>query len=170
MDESIHKFDTPMKGITYRQYLTAIYTGRVELIRELEEILGKNRTHEIIERYYTQGSIESCKKLVEAQENPIETLDDLRNLFQTLKETEFSQNTQTDIFIESEPGTFQFCTKECLWATVFRDLDAGDLGQLILCNGDFATAEVFHPNLRLKRNKTLMQGDDCCDFTYTFGD
>ena len=166
MDEMKHKFDEPVKDLTYRQFLNEVYRGRILLIRELEGILGKKRTHEIIERYYSQRAIESCKELVAGQEKPLETLNDIKDLFKRLKENPFAAQTQTDEFLESESGTFKFCTRECLYADVFKALDAGDLGELMLCNGDFVTAEVFNQHLRLERHKTLMAGDDYCDFTY----
>jgi len=165
--KSDHKFDEEIKGISYRQYLRDAYAGRIELIRELEGILGKNRTHEIIERFYTHKTTESMNGLME-REGPIDSMSELVVLMKKLKANPFSQKTQTDEFPESEPGTFQSCTKECLYAEVFKELDAGDLGLIMLCNGDVATAEIFHPNVRLERTKTLMQGDDCCDFKYVW--
>jgi len=168
MYEQKHKFDEPIEGLTYRQFLTEVYRGRITLIRELEAILGKKRTHDIIERYYTQQAIESCKQLVENQEKPLKTLDAVGEFFKRLKENPFAQMTQTDEFLESEPGKLKFCTKECLYADVFRSLDATDLGEIMLCNGDIATAEVFNPHLRLERHKTLMAGDEYCDFTYNW--
>jgi len=165
---SRHKFDHDIQGISYRQYLKDAYAGLIELIRELEGILGQKRTHEIIEKFYTQNTIEGVKKRVDNLEAPIESIEDFGNLIHKLKETPFSQQCQTDEFIESESGTFQFCTKECLYAETFRSLNAADLGLIILCNNDVISAEVFHPKLRLERTKTLMQGDDCCDFKYVW--
>ena len=170
MDTPKHKFDEPIEGLTYRQFLTEVYRGRITLIRELEGILGKKRTHDIIERYSTQQSIEGCKSLVESQEQSLDSLGDVVALFKQLKEAPFAQKTQTDVYLESEPGKFQFCTEECLYADVFRSLDAGDLGELMLCNGDFPTAEIFNLHIRLERHKTLMAGDDYCDFTYHWED
>lgn len=165
-----HKFDHDIQGISYRQYLRDAYAGRIELIRELEGILGTKRTHEIVEKFYTQNTIDGIKKLVEGLDTSIESIEDFENLVIKLKESPFSQQTQTDELLESEPGTFQFCTRECLYAEVFRSLNAADLGLIMLCNGDVTSAEVFHPKLRLERTKTLMQGDDCCDFKYVWDD
>ncbi|MFW9977906.1 MAG: L-2-amino-thiazoline-4-carboxylic acid hydrolase [Candidatus Thorarchaeota archaeon] len=169
-DDGIHKFDEDIQGISYRQYLRDAYAGRITLIRELEAILGQKRTHEIIEKFYTQNTIDSVKKLVDGLDTSLESIEDFRDLMMKLKEAPFAKQCQTDEFIESEPGTVRFCTKECLYADVFRGMDAADLGLIILCNGDISSAEVFHPKLRLERTKTLMQGDDCCDFKYMWDD
>jgi len=38
------------------------------------------------------------------------------------------------------------------------------------CKPDFAAIKALHPSLRLERTKTLMQGDDCCDFKFIWED
>jgi hypothetical protein len=52
---------------------------------------------------------------------------------------------------------------DCLWVNVFKALNATDVDYIMCCHPDFATAQAAHPNIKLKRTKTLMQGDDCCD-------
>ena len=49
-----------------------------------------------------------------------------------------------------------------MWADIFRSLGAEDIG-LWICEGDGPAAAAFNPAIRLKRTKTLMEGDDCCD-------
>jgi hypothetical protein len=56
----------------------------------------------------------------------------------------------------------------CIFAKVCRDLDVAALGYVMFCATDFPLASVFNPRLRLERTKTLMQGDDCCDFHYVW--
>ncbi len=53
----------------------------------------------------------------------------------------------------------------CLWAEVFRELGAADIG-LWICQGDGPAAAAFNPDIRFKRSQTLMEGDDCCDHVY----
>ena len=57
-------------------------------------------------------------------------------------------------------------TIRCLWADTWREWGAEDIGYLICCGPDFATIPAQHPNLRLERTKTCMQGDNCCDFKF----
>lgn len=56
----------------------------------------------------------------------------------------------------------------CLWAEVFRELDAADIGVWI-CRNDGPTAAAYNPAIRFERTKTLMEGDDCCDHIYFTG-
>jgi hypothetical protein len=55
---------------------------------------------------------------------------------------------------------------ECLYAKTFREADAGDIGYEALCYQDYPWTKQFNPNLKLIREKTLMQGDDCCHFKW----
>jgi len=49
---------------------------------------------------------------------------------------------------------------------VFKEMKATDLGYVLNCQPDFAYAKACHPNVKLKRTKTLMQGDNYCDHTF----
>ena len=55
---------------------------------------------------------------------------------------------------------------ECLYAKTFREADAGDIGYAALCYQDYPWTKQFNPNLKLIREKTLMQGHDCCHFKW----
>lgn len=56
----------------------------------------------------------------------------------------------------------------CLYAKVFRDMNAGDIGYANTCYGDFSSATAYNPKLKLERTKTLMEGHDYCDHRYTW--
>lgn len=49
---------------------------------------------------------------------------------------------------------------------MWQELGAPDIGYLWTCKPDFAMVWAIYPSLRLRRLKTLMQSDDCGDFTY----
>ena len=53
----------------------------------------------------------------------------------------------------------------CLWADVFRSLDAQEFGYWI-CEADGPAAAAFNPRIEFQRTRTLMLGDDCCDHCY----
>lgn len=55
---------------------------------------------------------------------------------------------------------------ECLWAKTFLEAKAGDLGYAAICSGDYAFAKAFNPRIEMVRDKTLMQGMDCCNHRY----
>ena len=52
----------------------------------------------------------------------------------------------------------------CDYAKFMEQIGARDLGELLICNGDFAMADEL--GLRLERTKTCMNGDGSCNFCY----
>ncbi len=170
MTEPKHKFDETIESITYREYLMGIYRPLVNFIRNLEETLGKERTHEIVAEYNIQRCIANQKKRMKSLDEPIESIDDVKAWFKKSSENKANQMMQSKKDVESAHGSYCFDVTECLWATVFRELDAEDLGLIIECDTDFAFATAMHENLKLERTETLMQGDSCCDFSFQWNE
>ncbi|MFX0022645.1 MAG: L-2-amino-thiazoline-4-carboxylic acid hydrolase [Candidatus Hermodarchaeota archaeon] len=55
--------------------------------------------------------------------------------------------------------------KKCEWAEALKKFDS-ELCYAMLCYSDFQGAQNLNPNFILTRTKTLMMGDDYCDFCY----
>ena len=67
--------------------------------------------------------------------------------------------------LEDTPTRQAYRFTRCMWADVFRSLGAEDIG-IWICEGDGPAASAFNPEIRFRRTKTLMGGDDCCDHVY----
>ena len=65
--------------------------------------------------------------------------------------------------VEDGETAFEVRVTDCLWASTFRAADAADLGYSWVCHPDFAMAEAFNPEMRLRRDRTLMQGATHCN-------
>ncbi|MGD8441185.1 MAG: L-2-amino-thiazoline-4-carboxylic acid hydrolase [Holophagae bacterium] len=65
--------------------------------------------------------------------------------------------------VEDGETAFEVRITECLWAATFRAADAADLGYSWVCHPDFAMARAFNPEMRLRRDQTLMQGSTHCN-------
>jgi hypothetical protein len=65
--------------------------------------------------------------------------------------------------VEDGETAFEVRVTECLWASTFRAADAADLGYNWVCHPDFAMARAFNPDMRLRRDQTLMQGAPHCN-------
>ena len=96
---------------------------------------------------------------------------ELADLTQNFKSQDpFNINTWTKEIIQDTDTVFEMRVSECLWAKAFREANAADLGFKIICSADYVTAETFNPKIKLIRDKTLMQGHDCCNHKYIFQD
>jgi hypothetical protein len=68
--------------------------------------------------------------------------------------------------IKETPDAFEFNVTGCRYAEFYKELGEPELGFLLSCSGDFASAEGLSPDLELTRTQTIMQGASHCDFRY----
>ena len=73
-------------------------------------------------------------------------------------ETENLQSTETKI---------SFDVTRCKYAEMYKQYGLEKFGNLLSCGRDGALMEGFNPDIKFIRSKTLMEGDNCCDFCYT---
>ncbi|MEG1825374.1 MAG: L-2-amino-thiazoline-4-carboxylic acid hydrolase [Cloacibacillus sp.] len=62
--------------------------------------------------------------------------------------------------------SLSFDVTRCAYAELYQKLGFGDIGALVSCDRDAAFLEGFDDRLELVRAKTIMNGDDRCDFCY----
>jgi hypothetical protein len=68
--------------------------------------------------------------------------------------------------IEQSRDAFAFDVVRCAYAEFYKALGEPELGFLLVCAADFATAEGFGGDVKLTRTQTIMQGASHCDFRY----
>lgn len=68
--------------------------------------------------------------------------------------------------IEQTADAFAFDVTRCAYAEFYKALGEPELGFLLVCTADFATAEGFGPDVKLTRTQTIMQGASHCNFRY----
>ena len=111
-------------------------------------------------------SVNNIKDVISAVEKPIDNFADVKVLLRQWV-ANLNENNMETVEITEETSSKSICyVSECIYADIFSDLDASDLGYLLYCKHDFATTPEIHPNLGLKRTKTLMQKHECCNFEY----
>jgi len=162
-----HKFDEKL-DITYGQYIKDSMEGEVALQRELERVLGKKKAHKITRNWAEKRTVELVKEFLDSSGIEIKNFEDFVNYMDKMWASESTQRTHTCEKISNESESVTYKVTECIWADKMKELSASDLGQLTMCDIDFLTASVYHPKIKLIRKKTLMNGDDCCDFTYVW--
>ena len=164
------KKNTPLKfqeeiELTYEQYFHTRYGGMIQLAGELERVLGREKASEIIGKTCERGTVESTKKLI-AEKGPIESFEDFTALLKEKLGSPFWSHALTCTYPEETTKKIALHVTECLWAKTFREMNSTDLGYIMVCHPDFAMVQAFHPKIKLRRTKTLMQGDNCCDRIY----
>ena len=153
-----HKFDDSLM-MPYRQYFRTMFSRTISMIRAFERAFGKENVDQVLTEWSELSGRSMAPK-------GIEDFDAFKDYWKTTLASENWNKILTCSFPEETSDRLLCEYSECLYASTMKDLNAEDLGYIICCHPDFIMAEVTNPNLRLKRTKTLMQGDNCCDHEY----
>jgi hypothetical protein len=68
--------------------------------------------------------------------------------------------------VQDSDEEFAIIINKCRYADFYRENDSPEIGYAMHCALDFGEAEAFGSGISLKRTKTLMMGDDCCNHCY----
>jgi hypothetical protein len=105
-------------------------------------------------------------ELTREERGPVNSFEDFKAGEKAENASPYFSHTLSLTYPEDTPRKLTLHVTECLWAKVFKEMKATDLGYVLFCHPDFAYAEACHPNIKMRRTKTLMQGNDYCDHTF----
>jgi len=160
--QEVHKF-LQDSGMTFEQAFRFAYAGTLlpflrgfgegmdpdEFLERLREI-GSNRSTQIFSAFASQVPRRDLATFTAPLLDP-----NSRNA-----------SVLTVEVVESSEDVCELRVTECLWAKTFRDAGAADLGLACICFPDYAAIEAFNPEFEMVRDKTLMEGHDCCNHRY----
>jgi hypothetical protein len=157
-----HKF-LEKSEMTYKDIFDFAHNfAFIPYMQRLAEEIGRDKFIEMLK----QAGIEIAT--AQAKEQPQENLKAFIAFFKRLWNEPFWRHILTWEIGEETDSVFEWKVRECLWAKTFREANASDIGYATCCYGDFAYASACNPKLKLIREKTLMQGHDCCHFRYVW--
>jgi hypothetical protein len=162
--QEAHMFDREFtRKLTHRQWVQSINRNFIEFAQAVKQEFGKEQTIELIKKLATEFNLKRGQK--QAQNSKDRSLKTYTRMFADPKRWEPMLKMEV---VEDTETAFELKVAECIWATVFRDAKAADIGYAHVCWGDYAWAEGFNPKIKLIRDKTLMQGDTFCNHRYIF--
>jgi hypothetical protein len=144
-----------MAQLTPFERITLAVQAQIPLVRAMEAALGKARAHELV-----RAALDSSNRAIVAQRGSLLDIPTLAEEFAGFGEGvryEFDTLEKTDTVLRNQ-------VNHCDYAEFMEQIGARDLGQLLICDGDFAMADEL--GLKLDRTKTCMNGDGRCDFCY----
>ena len=151
--------------MTYREvYEIAFKYNFIPYMERLVMYLGREELTKLLKRaateHYTQRGRNWAKR-VEKKE--------FAAYFDFLRKPDRDWlHTCTHEIIEDTDKVLQIKYTECIYADIFREANAQDIGYAAFCHGDFAIFSALDPRIKLIRTKTLMEGDDCCDHRFVW--
>ena len=96
----------------------------------------------------------------ESKDNDIATFVDI--LWNQLCRTEGIKFT-----INEKNGNIKIHCTYCPAVEEYKKLNALDWGYELYCKTDYYMVKGFNPKINFERTKTLMQGDQCCNHSYS---
>ena len=141
--------------LTQFQRITMAVQAQIPLVRAMEAALGKAAAHKLV-----REALDQSNRAVVARRGALLDIPTLAAEFAAFGEGvryEFETLEQTDTLLRNS-------VSHCDYAEFMEQIGARDLGELLICNGDFAMADEL--GLELERTRTCMAGDGECNFCY----
>ncbi len=141
----------------------------VPLVRALQAELGEARANALVRKALGdlyRGFGEEFWKAKNNTKNNTKNENDLGKAVSSAFRTYARDDALAYDVIEQTRNSFAFDVTRCAYAEFYKELGAPELGFLLVCTADFATAEGFGPDIKLTRTQTIMQGADHCNFRY----
>jgi hypothetical protein len=159
-----HKFDkeAPMKFTNKQMVVYMLGRDHIPFLKLLSKEIGEDRVKEILKKQTEERSIRIGKMM--AKQFGSNDFDTLKKIFSP--DSPNFKDSLTMSITESTDRVHELKVTECIFASVYLQQKAGELGWASVCHGDYAMATAFNPKIRMVRNKTLMQGHDCCNHRY----
>lgn len=131
------------------------------IYEEMVAAIGEHQARAIIDAAVRKAAIKAGADF--AARTPggtnLRTFQDLQDLW-----------TQDDALVidvvKATDTEFHYTVRRCRYAESYREMGLGDIGHLLSCNRDGVFCQGYDPRIKLSRTKTLMQGDECCNFEY----
>jgi hypothetical protein len=156
-----HPFDAKVEDITYRQFYASIFGDVIRMGKALEQELGKDKAIAFLKQVTTEMMTEYGQKQAQkSSDHSFRAWGDTFRTFDTWKDRMIYE------IVEDTDQALELKVKECIFAETFFKASAGDIGFAFICYGDYAWPRAFNPKIKMIRDKTLMQGHDCCNHRY----
>lgn len=131
------------------------------LIKGFAKEFGTEKTHALAKKIISQDAVSSGKTLAEKYSG-----NSLNELLKVVQEVWSKDGTMEIENVNLDQASLQFDVTRCGYAEMYERLGIKDLGVILSCGRDFAFMEGFNPEIELVRTKTIMEGDDICNFCY----
>jgi len=128
----------------------------VGAVRALEKEFGAGKVQEVVREALHKVEPRGSGEVHAPEEDLFTYLDGLEHACAGTHEWERASERSDEV---------RYRFTRCMWAEVFRELEAPDIGRW-LCDGDDPSVRSYNPALRCKLTKRLMDGGECCDHVF----
>lgn len=144
-----------MAQLTPFERITLAVQAQIPIVRALEASMGREAAHRLV-----REALDKANRAMVAKRGAlldIETLDAEFAGFGAGIRYEFETVEKSATILRNE-------VTHCDYAEFMKSIGAADLGELLICDGDYAMTDEL--GLDLKRTTTCMAGQGKCNFCY----
>ena len=162
-----HKFHREMANkLTFKQLYDYRFKRKfIPILKAMADEMGKEELLEILKKASYADNKRNGERF--AQRTGKNDLSTLINPFRQRRGMVLRDTLVYEI-VEDTEKAFEIRATECLDAVVFKEANAADIGYAAICHADYGMQQGFNPKIKLVRDKTLMQGHDCCNHRYVW--
>jgi hypothetical protein len=152
---------TAKADVTYEEMFRFAYQkDLIPLLKQLGETLGREKLIAMLREAADEVTRRKTAGRPPQVPNLVALAAGMKNIPPLIRHT-----LEAEV-VEQTADAFEYRVSKCLWAKIFRESDAADIGYAYVCYPDYAAAKGLNPKLKLVRTKTLMQGDESCGLRY----
>ncbi|MCJ7680966.1 MAG: L-2-amino-thiazoline-4-carboxylic acid hydrolase [Candidatus Aminicenantes bacterium] len=163
-----HIFDQDLtfgREMTFKEYYRWRFNNKfIPILQEIADEMGREKFLDILKK----ASYEANRKLGESLSKrvPRNNISFFAGAF--LNPGVDFQHSMIYEIIENTEQAFEVKITECLTEVTFREANSLDIGFAGVCHADYGFPEGLNPKIKMVRDKTLMQGHDCCNHRYVW--
>ena len=143
-------------SVRYWDFISSNLIPTYLLAETLVAIGPRDKALELYKRY-----VDHRTRLTSKLDESITCVEDF---YKESTSTDSATHTGTGFLTRN--GVIGSKTTRCMWFEILREFGDPELGYAVACHYDFLAAKYIGKNFRLTRTRTLMQGDEICDFCW----
>ena len=138
----------------------------IAIYDEMKEAFGEIKAKKILEKAIIKNAVSEGSKLRQEIDKKVDKKTSVINRFINVFELWKVGGALEIKEIKKTNEVYHFDVTRCKYAEMYDEMGIKDLGKLLSCNRDYNFSIGFDQNLKLERNKTIMEGHKCCTFRY----
>jgi hypothetical protein len=163
-DTEKHPFKQDTGMTVEETYRFSYQHGYIDLLLRLAKEIGREKFVQMLMEISEESDIDLMKNIVQNMRKRDFTMLKIMSKNQTppynlAKVSEIVEETDT---------VYEIKYTECLYARMFRDENAADIGYALECSSSEAFFRTFNPKLKFTNPKNLMKGDDVCIYRWVW--
>jgi hypothetical protein len=157
-DTEKHPFKQDTGMTVEETYQFAYQHGRIGQLKWLAKEIGREKFVEMLKQYALEEAKLVMTKIVQNMRKR-----DFSMLKIMMKNMNAPYNScQVSEIVEETDRVYEIQHTECIYAKMFREDNAADIGYAVKCYDYETVYSTFNPKIKFSNPKNLMKGDDVC--------